>query len=209
MEAVTAGANREPLRLTVGGIPRRRAIWIGSLLAVVLVPTAVLGPWLANVEPLTVDGGIVAGRPYRLVAERFDATSPAGGSFVQYRVVLPPGTRFGFLFDLHNDSPFPVALTGFDEGASTWGPRILGVRVGGTRPDEGYSPLPTTIPPHGHARLHVRATFQGCLSEDTGTLVTDLGLEFRMFGVVERRTRVVLPMTIELIGAPGARCTYG
>jgi hypothetical protein len=207
MDGTTAGLNREPLRLTVGGIPRRRAIWIGSVLAAALVPAAVLGPWLANFEPLGVDGGGMGIRPYHLVAESFDATSPGGDWFAQYRIALGPAERFGFFFDLHNDSPFPVTLTGFDPGAVTWGPRILEVRAGSTT-HGAYSPLPYTIPPHAYARLLVRTGFRGCLDEGTGTFIGDLGLTFRIFGLVERHTRILLPMTIEIRGAPGVRCSY-
>lgn len=148
-------------------------------------------------------------RPYRLVTDQFDATSPEGGSFVQHRVVLRPGQRFTFLFDIHNASRFPVTLTGFDPGASSWGPAILGVRAGSHTAVGGADRLPYTIPPHAWARLHVRVGFRGCLSEDTATLINDLGLTFRMFGVVERHARVLLPMTIEILGAPGVRCTDG
>jgi hypothetical protein len=207
MDGTTAGPNREPARLTVGGIPRRRAIWIGSILAAVLVPTAVLGPWLANFEPLGVDGGGMGIRPPHLVVEQFDATPPRGGGFVQYRIALGPGERFGFFFDLHNDSPFPVTLTGFDPGAVPWGPRILEVRAG-SRTHGASSPLPYTILPHTYAPLFVRAGFRGCLDEGVSTFIGDLGLTFRMFGLVERHTRVLLPMTIEIVGAPGVRCSY-
>jgi hypothetical protein len=207
MDGTTAGTAREPLRLTVGGIPRRRAIWIGSVLAVVLVPAAVLGPWLANFEPLRVDGGGMGIRPHRLVAESFDATSPRGDWFVQYRIALGPGERFGFFFDLHNASPFPVTLTGFDPGAGNWGPRIVEIRAGSTTHGASSS-LPYTIAPHTRERLHVRAGFRGCLDEATATAIADLGLTFRMFGVVERRTRILLPMSIQIRGAPGVRCSY-
>ncbi len=205
---VPAPADRAPLTLTVGGIPRRRALLIGIPLAVVLAVGSALAAWLANVEPLGFNGGMISVRPRSLVTAEFDAVSPyGGGGFTQYRVSLPPGERFRFAVTLTNDSPFPVTVTGAGSGATSWGPRILGARMQAHMADAPPpAPLPYTIPPHGKADLIAEVAFQGCLDEITSTFVTSVPASFRLFGVIERRTEITLPISIEIMGAPGTRC---
>ncbi len=203
---VPAPADRAPLALTVGGIPRRRAAWIAGITAVTLAAGIALAAWVANVEPLGFDGGLTSVRPLGLVTAHLDALSPSGDHFGQYRVSLPPGERFRFAVTLINRSPFPVTVTAAGSGAVPWGPRIVGARMRDRMEGGPAQPLPYTIPPHGRADLLAEVAFDGCLPARVGTAITSVPVSFRMFGLVERRTEVTLPMTIEVVGAPGTRC---
>lgn len=196
-----------PKTLTLGGVSRRVARRTTLLLLAGGLVVGGTTAWLANVEPITVDGGAISVVPRSLVANSVDATSPDGDVFTQYTVPLHQGQSFKVLFWLHNTAPFPVTLTDAGEHQTTGGPETVGVRVGPASGAEAPSAAPPyTIPAHGYAAIQVEERLVGCIEARSFTTLSTLPVSFRLFGSLSRRTTVTMPMTIQITGPDGTTC---
>lgn len=201
MDHAIPDAARPPLRLTVGGIRRERAFLIGVLLGLGMASVA----WLANVEPLTVDTTSIGLRPLDGIIGERHALSPRGDDVYEYRLEIPPGTGFAFTFWVHNDAPLPTTLTEVERGEGKL--VVIGARIRDAgRDDAPFAPLPYTIAPHGYAELTVRMRLRSCIYEDSTISFGSVPVAFRMLGVIPRRTEILMPMTITLVGTPSTAC---
>ncbi len=198
---VPAPADRGPLTLTVGGIPRRGAAWIAAITAVTLV--AGLTAWLANVEPLRVDTTVVGLGPSTVAHRSTDAWAPTGQRFTQYEVVVPAGGSFFYDFWIHNDSPFPVTVTRVGWQDEPW---TATAWLGPTEEGDPRFRPPYTIPAHDHATVRVQLEGVPCIEPATSLGFGTVPVSFRLLGLVPRETRIVLPMTIILVGPRGQVC---
>jgi hypothetical protein len=203
---VTAAAEpRELATLTVGGISRRG---IGLMIAmiVILALIGVTAAWLANYEPLVSDGGVFAVRPLHAIVDQIEADAPNGTSFTQYRITVPNGGTFRYLFTVTNTAPMPVTIS-VDPHPVTWGPSIDGWWIdeqdGGRRPTTS---APYTVPSHGMAAVLIEGRMHGCLEPGDLTSFGTVPLTFTSFGVVERHTDVLLPISIQITGPKGTVC---
>lgn len=180
---------------------RRRWPWVTSIVLAVALSAMFL--WLLNWEPLGAQSTVFSAYPPDRMIARIDA-DPALPSLAQDRLSLGKEEEFGYLFWLHNDSPFPITITGVGTEEGSTELHYTKVRLG---PASNSAPtahptssLPYTLSPGADAAIEVRMYIEGCIEDRMTIGISGVPISYEMFGLIHHDTTISMPVMVAVVG---------